>query len=333
MEQDLISETLARLRTTTQYVQKSQEWLDVRKTLMTASDASAVLRRTPAICKQYMETFDLPHTFADGKAANPYCSAKQYTLRKHDRAKPFVGSVATEWGNRFEDVACDIYKRLYETDVQLFGLLRHADYDWLAASPDGVTDKGVLLEIKCPFKRKITGIPPFYYWVQVQIQLEVLDLYSADFFEVEFVEYSCREQFIADEIVPAEREAKGVYVKKDAVTSICPPMDLTDPAALLDWADKVVQENPIDCMSVVCWKMIHYENTTILRSKDWFETARPVLYLAHTRVQATDPETLPNYNVPPEEVRSKRFEPTRKRGREMAPAPMYDICGGSSDCE
>lgn len=325
-----IKDTLARLRSSLQYEQRSPAWYDVRKTLVTASDASAILRRTTPICKQYIETFSLPQSFADGKGCNPYCSEREYTLRKHGRSKDFGnGSVATQWGNRFEDVACGIYKRLMQTDVEMFGLLVHPGLEWLAASPDGVTSEGILLEIKCPYRRKLTGITLFHYWIQVQIQLEVLDLPAADFFEVEFTEYRSREQFLADAIDSEEREEKGVYVKTDKVTSICPPVAMTDPIELLEWADGVVKAN--ETWVVVYWKMVYYENTRIHRSKEWFESVKGKLYQVHTRVQNMDPETLPNHNVPKEVTNSLKIEPRRKRPRPIEAAIVVDICGGTSD--
>ena len=44
--------------------------------------------------------------------------------------------------------------------------------EYLAASPDGITPDGVMLEIKCPLSREIKGIPPIYYWQQMQQQLD-----------------------------------------------------------------------------------------------------------------------------------------------------------------
>ena len=46
----------------------------------------------------------------------------------------------------------------------------------MGASPDGITDDGVMVEIKCPPKRKFTKTVPPHYKMQVLGQLEVCNL-------------------------------------------------------------------------------------------------------------------------------------------------------------
>jgi putative phage-type endonuclease len=82
---------------------------------------------------------------------------------------------------------------------------------------------GRMLEIKCPFRRKILmdldapevygahgepikdlkkdskrGVCPSYYWVQVQLQLECCDLDECDFWQTEIWEYEDAEDFVED---------------------------------------------------------------------------------------------------------------------------------------
>jgi hypothetical protein len=57
---------------------------------------------------------------------------------------------------------------------------------FFGASPDGITDLGVMVEIKCPFRRKITGEVPLQYYHQIQGQLDVCGLKECDFLECEF---------------------------------------------------------------------------------------------------------------------------------------------------
>ena len=55
-----------------------------------------------------------------------------------------------------------------------------------------------MLEIKCPYSRKIKNTqPPFHYYCQVQIQLEVGLLESADFMECEIKEVDTLEEYLA----------------------------------------------------------------------------------------------------------------------------------------
>lgn len=101
-----------------------------------------------------------------------------------------VFSSMTRWimdeGNRKEPLALRAYEKAsgYSCVPIDFGLQSHKKYDFLKASPDGITRCGRLLEIKAPYSRVIIeGQCPFYYYTQIQALLEVFDLEKADYFE------------------------------------------------------------------------------------------------------------------------------------------------------
>lgn len=91
-----------------------------------------------------------------------------------------------KWGVRYEPVACRIYSLMTNTRVSEYGVLRHPKYPFLGASPDGINHLGVMLEIKCVYKRKIDGKIPEQYMCQIQGQLEICNLQECDYFECEF---------------------------------------------------------------------------------------------------------------------------------------------------
>lgn len=65
-----------------------------------------------------------------------------------------------------------------------FGLCPHPSIPWLAGSPDGITEDGILLEVKCPQRRAIIpGEVPLHYISQVQVLLEIFDLETAHFIQ------------------------------------------------------------------------------------------------------------------------------------------------------
>ena len=69
-------------------------------------------------------------------------------------------------------------------EVLSFGLIIHPNHPWLGGSPDGITTDGVLLEVKCPLRRKIIhGEVPHHYLAQVLLNLEICDLEIAHFIE------------------------------------------------------------------------------------------------------------------------------------------------------
>ena len=133
-----------------QYEQRSPEWFEQRRNAITASDMPTVLKEN-----EYKTPWSL---LLDKCDSNP---------------KPFIGNEATRWGTHYEDTAIEKYSEIKNKKVLAFGLLIHPDYPWLGGSPDGITTDGILLEVKCPLKRKIVhGEVPHHYLSQVLLNLE-----------------------------------------------------------------------------------------------------------------------------------------------------------------
>tara|TARA_Y100000389_G_scaffold191502_1_gene217785 strand:- start:518 stop:1075 length:558 start_codon:yes stop_codon:yes gene_type:complete len=107
--------------------QRTDEWLELRKGVLTASDAAAAL------------------------GINPYQSRTQLLRRKIMPAqKEFSPKFACEWGKKWEDPAADLYMRRNPTLAPFFefGLIMHDIHPFLGASPDRITADGILIEIK-----------------------------------------------------------------------------------------------------------------------------------------------------------------------------------------
>lgn len=136
--------------------QRSEEWLKLRGNMLTASDAATAI------------------------GLNPYEKPEGLILKKCGHKK-FDGNFATQHGNKYEDEARDIYCEKYGEVCHEIGLHPHPLHTWLGGSPDGITESGKLLEIKCPLKRKITPEVPVYYMPQLQLLMDILNLESCDF--------------------------------------------------------------------------------------------------------------------------------------------------------
>lgn len=288
-----------------QPAQRSPEWYATRKTRITASAASALLVKDEKTCKGYVDEYNL-HDFFDinGKCANPYSSKTQFILDKCVGSS-FSGSVATQWGQRFEPVVTDFYAKKYGTKVLEFGLIAHPNLNFIAASPDGITPDGVMIEIKCPYRRKITGIPPFYYYIQCQLQLEVCDLDVCHFVEAGFIEYGSLYEFLDNNTLDVCIIEKGILLEIEtegkSTQYIYPPVKaLGNIKELLEWrctaTDKFIKDNELILeednniysiyrnqnhkkfkIKVCYWKMNVFSNTTIKRDKDWFKNILPTL--------------------------------------------------------
>lgn len=120
---------------------------------------------------------------ASALGLNPYEKPEDLILTKCGFGE-FTGNAATEHGNKYEDEARILYEELYGEVVHEVGLLPHASIDYLSGSPDGVTESGRLVEIKCPLRRNIgDGGVPGHYMPQLQLLMEILDLEVCDFIQ------------------------------------------------------------------------------------------------------------------------------------------------------
>ena len=176
------SDHLKVLKDIPQHEQRSFLWFEQRKDKLTSSDAATAL------------------------GINPYQKPIELLFKKCGHGKPFTGNVATLHGQKYEDEAIGHYCRAMGKRNYDFGLL---DFDavyrpddvqtllnypqgipWMAGSTDGVAEDVagrenlILLEVKCPFRRKIKyGECPRYYYPQVQLNMAILNLEKADYIE------------------------------------------------------------------------------------------------------------------------------------------------------
>jgi putative phage-type endonuclease len=104
---------------------------------------------------------------------------EQY-VREKLKDKPFLGSDATRWGVKYEDVAGLLYSYYNNTEVIEYGLLLHPTIAHLGASPDGITPYGVMVEIKCPYSKTLKDIPDEYA-AQMLGQMACCELTECDF--------------------------------------------------------------------------------------------------------------------------------------------------------
>ena len=129
--------------------QKSQEWLDLRMGMLTASDAASAI------------------------GVNKYETPHQLLLRKCGKGPKFQGNEATRHGEKYEDEARIIYEQRHNEVVHELGLCPHPKYTFLGGSPDGVSETGKLVEIKCPMMREIKPEVPEHYMFQLQLCMEI----------------------------------------------------------------------------------------------------------------------------------------------------------------
>lgn len=102
-------------------------------------------------------------------------------VREHFGAsREFVGNEATEYGQAHEADALSAYEQRYAVMVEPCGLILHPQYDFLAASPDGLVGEHGLVECKCPYRARYTA-PSAEYVAQMQLQMLCTDRDWCDF--------------------------------------------------------------------------------------------------------------------------------------------------------
>jgi len=286
---------VAKLKNKKQPIQLSADWFNMRKNCITASSASSLLVRDEKTCRTYIDLYNLQDTFSvNFKCCNPYSSKLDYFKTKVIGSK-FTGSTATYWGQKYEPIVQAIYAVNNKTTVLEFGLLPHDTVPFMSCSPDGITPEGIMLEIKCPFRRQIDGIPPFYYYIQCQFQLEVCDLEYCDFVEYSFVEFSTEEEWLDEETLEMTVYNRGLFIQIEKLDEegnilgqenneyIYPNKEYIDNVpALIGWAksymDNVrVSESKKVIVSVVYYKVDNLSVVRIKRDRVWFADVLPVL--------------------------------------------------------
>jgi putative phage-type endonuclease len=155
--------------------QKSAEWLKERLEVITATGISTIL--------------GVNHFEHD---------IRNFYLEKCGIGKKLFYNKAMRFGNKYEDAAIQVYSDTNNIEVHEFGMVRHPEHRFFGASPDGITENNVMLEIKCVSGREITGIPPLHYYLQMQLQLECCGFERVDFEECKFIEYKSGKDYDAD---------------------------------------------------------------------------------------------------------------------------------------
>jgi len=145
--------------------QRTTEWFEARKTRLTASDLYDAVKGGNVSIKLAK------------KKANIVVDNINYN------AIP-----ALKWGTMFEPMATRCYsQKMNNINIHDFGLICDVDNKHFGASPDGINELGIMLEIKCPYSRKIVdGVIPEKYKMQIQGQLAVCKLKECDYIECIF---------------------------------------------------------------------------------------------------------------------------------------------------
>lgn len=166
-------------------VQRTDEWYKARENLLTASDLYDIVHHPLSIVKKKIKN----------------SSFDSYSIP------------ALRWGCMFEPIAINIYSYLTSTKINEFGLLTNKNINNFGASPDGITNDGIMIEIKCPYSREIiNNVIPDKYYYQMQGQMAVCELDLCDYIECKFKTFNTVDEYI-ENIRDLENYKHGIFIE------------------------------------------------------------------------------------------------------------------------
>ena len=195
---------------------------------------------------------------------------------------------ATHWGVKYENVTAMIYEAMYpgnHVDAD-FGCIRHPQFPFIGASPDGIVVSGSrighMLEIKNTVSREISDIPILYHWVQCQVQMETCGLDFCDYIQthIEEVEF---DSFYEDNVA----EYKGVVLylisrREGAVNYkyiYMPFLDFPEinSGLVQSWINVQMEKYGEEYLlfETLYWVLKEVSCVIIPRNRDWFQAALP----------------------------------------------------------
>jgi len=295
---------LVKLREIPVIEQRTPIWYETRQTLITASDMAQAL------------------------GVGKFGSQKDLIVKKcgfkpdnfNSNLPPLV------WGVKYEPVANEIYKSLNHVEVYEFGLLKHPEVNFFGASPDGINDLGVMVEIKCPFRSKLTGEILEQYYIQMQGQLDVCDLDDCDFVQCGFVEYNSIELFEEDShdeypIYSKDKCKKGVFMEYllANATSSSYSYGLMDAsvASVRAWVEtesERLKALGVETMSPTYWKLSSFNCRRVTRDKEFIKAKYAELGQIWDRILAyRNDKELYDREIDPPTVASSKLINIRSR--------------------
>jgi hypothetical protein len=169
-------------------------------------------------------------------------------------------------------VACSIYSKRTGQTIHEFGLLRHPTVSFFGASPDGITNNGIMVEIKCPYQRPITGDVPLQYYYQMQGQLSVCELEECDYVECGFKEVEDFDEMWANTVSEC-----GIIVEYNGVKTYSPVFLKGDEETAKSWLEtnnpttiETITDQPPELI-VTFWVLKTYNTVRIYRDDKFLQ--------------------------------------------------------------
>ena len=215
--------------------QRSPEWYNMRQERLTASDTAQALGK--------------------GKFGNKKQLVEKKAYEDQNQSSKFgAGVPALRHGIIYEDVALRCYQqRLGDIKIHEFGLIPHPELACYGASPDGISDLGIMIEIKCPLSRIMDGSVPEQYFLQMTGQMAVCKLDECDYIECDIKEYKTFEEYLSN-VSENQKVDHGIVIETTNNNYIYSPPYYTK-KMLLEWIEQ--QKVELNNIKNICpWRLI-----------------------------------------------------------------------------
>jgi len=222
-----------------QVAQRSPEWYELRKNRLTASAVAQALGKG-----KFSSKADLLKSKAFPELDKPFDSHSSPPLRH---------------GIILEDMTARCYsQRLNNITIHNFGMIPHPTINCFGASPDGINELGIMVEIKTPYRRRVDGNIPYEYMIQMQGQMAVCNISECDFVDAEiYFNYKCIEDYINDIEIVSSINDHGVIVEYFDETNnrqhMYSPPYLTSQQCIT-WATYIRSTKNTQCL-ILPWKL------------------------------------------------------------------------------
>jgi putative phage-type endonuclease len=281
------------LLTATQVEQRTPEWYQETRNMITASEVATVFKSGRTRGQLVMS-----------KASPP---AERFIA---SLAVPKASTGPMDWGVRYEPVVKEFLENSLKAKIHDLGSIRHRTNPKIAASPDGLIIAseiapelaGRLVEIKCPSTRVIKdGEIPFEYWCQMQLQMEVCGVDACEFVEAKFVE----------ELPAPSVQAQGAEVQTPLATGFISLVNKDDVNKYIyhSTAAPAPAAAPAEewtLLETYPWYLLKLRRVTVPRDVNWFAQSQPAFEQFWTDVEGAKAGT---WILPP--GRPKKVETPR----------------------
>lgn len=159
--------------------QGTTSWYKFRANHITSTDAAEILSKSESARQRIIASKH--NALANmGKAEGLDSIAQQLQSKQSS-----VSSPAIRHGHKYEPVAAAAYAHVRQCTLAKLGVIEHPEYSWLSASPDRIDiTHGTLVEIKCPYTRRVPSPVPRKHWIQMQIAMACSGIHRCTYVEL-----------------------------------------------------------------------------------------------------------------------------------------------------